>query len=102
MARSVFYINYKNREMAENESSRILSENGFHMAEQDGKIIWVKGDVKATGLKGIQIDYEENKMKISGWIQGLVGGEVQLEGFSSLIAKKAVKKVIEEIIKTVS
>lgn len=102
MARSIFYVNYENKEKAEEKATKILNENGFHMAEQEGSIIWIKGDVKTTGVKGIQIDYEEKRMKISGWIQGLIGGEVQLEGFASMIAKKAVKKVIQQIIQEIS
>lgn len=102
MARSIFYVNYESKEKAEEKATRILNESGFHMAEQDGNIIWLKGDVKTTGVKGIQIDYEEKRMKISGWIQGLVGGEVQLEGVASMITKKAVKKVIQKIIQEVS
>lgn len=93
MARSIFYVNYENKEKA----AKILNENGFHMAEQEGSIIWIKGDVKTTGVKGIQIDYEEKRMKISGWIQGLIGGEVQLEGFASMIPKKAVKRFIKRM-----
>lgn len=103
MARSIFYANYgKTRQTAEEKATKILNSAGFHMAEQDGNIIWVKGDVKTTGVKGIQIDYEDTRMKISGWIQGLVGGEVQLEGFAGMVAKKAVKKVIQQIIAEVS
>lgn len=102
MARSVFYVKYNNREEAEAKAEKILMDAGFHMAEQDGNIIWVKGDVKTTGVKGIQIDYEEKRMKISGWIQGLVGGEVQLDGFASMIPKRAVKKVVEQLVKEIS
>lgn len=98
MARSVYFINYQCiKGEAEEKIRQILEADGFHMAEQEGNIIWVKGDVKTTGLKGIQIDYEEKRIKISGWIQGMIGGEVQLEGFASMIAKKAVKKTIEKI-----
>lgn len=98
MARSVYYVNYDcGQSEAENRASQILIQHGFHAAEQDGLPVWTKGDVKTTGVKGIQIDYGEDRMKISGWIQGLIGGEVQLEGFTSMIPKKAVKKTIEEI-----
>ncbi len=98
MARSVYFVKYKcSQSEAEEKATRILTNNGFHAAEQDGSLIWIKGDVKTTGVKGIQIDYQEGTMKISGWIQGFVGGEVQLEGIASIIPKRAVKKTIEEI-----
>mgnify|MGYP003298381227 CR=1 FL=1 len=102
MARSVFYVRYNNREVAEEKATKILTDAGFHMAEQDDNTIWVKGDVKTTGVKGVQIDYEEKQMKISGWIQGIIGGEVQLEGFASMIPKRTVKKVIDQLVKEIS
>lgn len=98
MARSIYFVKYGcSQKEAEDQVSQILSKHGFHAAEQDGNLIWIKGDVKTTGVKGIQIDYQEDTMKISGWIQGAIGGEVQLEGIVSIIPKRAVKKAIEEI-----
>ena len=103
MARNIYSVKYGcSLSEAKERTTQILLNNKFHMAEKDGDIIWVKGNVVTTGIKGIQIDYSEEEIKIYGWIQGLVGGEVDLYGLVGANAKKEVKNTIEEIMAAIA
>lgn len=103
MARSIYSVKYGcSLNEAQERITQILINNKFHMAEKDGNIIWVKGNVVTTGIKGIQIDYGEEEIKIYGWIQGLIGGEVDLHDRIGFAAKKEVKNTIEEIITAIA
>lgn len=98
MPRTIMQISYGcSREDAEKLASQILTQDGYCEVEQDGEIIWTKGDVKLTGVRSIKVDYGENQIKLSGWIQGLVGGETPLHGVGSIVTKRAVKKTMEKL-----
>ena len=98
MARTILHLQpQKTLEESRTIVNNILADDGYQQCEQNGEMIWTKGDVKTRGVKGIQIEYLQDFIKISGWIQGLVGGEVTLHGFASVLPKRSVRKTIDKI-----
>jgi hypothetical protein len=65
-------------------------------------MIWMKGDVKLTGVRGIKIEFESDAVKLSGWIKGLVGGETPLHGIAGAVTKRDVKKTMNKIQSAIS
>lgn len=103
MPRTTILVNYGcSRENAENRIRQILVNDGYCEAEQDGEVIWTKGDVILAGMRAIKVDYGVDNIKFSGWIRGLVGGETPLHGIGSMVTKRAVKKTIEKMQSAVS
>lgn len=98
MARTVVQVDYGcSREDAQKWAEQILIGDGYQKAEQDGEVVWIKGDVKLSGVRGIKVDYGENQLKLSGWIKGLIGGETPLHGIASVVIKRDVKKTMNKI-----
>lgn len=61
-----------------------------------------KGDVKLTGVRNIKVDYYADKVKLSGWIRGLIGGETLLNGIASAVIKRDVKKTMGKLQSAIS
>lgn len=98
MARTIIHLDYGcSREEAEKKAAQILTNDGYCEVEQDGEMIWMKGDVKLSGIRGIKVDYGDEKIKLSGWIKGLVGGETPLHGIAGAVTKRDVKKTMKKI-----
>lgn len=103
MPRTTILVNYGcSREDAESRIKQILLNDGYREAEQDGEVIWTKGDVKLTGMRAIKVDYGIGDIKFSGWIRGLIGGETPLHGIGSIVTKRDVKKTIEKMQSAIS
>lgn len=103
MPRTIIQVNYGcNREEAERKAVQILMNDGYYEAEQDGEMIWIKGDAKLTGVRAIKVDYYNDKVKLSGWIRGLVGGETPLHGIAGAVTKRDVKKTMEKLQSAIS
>lgn len=101
MPRTIMRIKYGcSREEATKRASEIMISNGYEEAEQNDKPIWVKGNL--TGDRGIQIEYGENEVKLSGWIKGRAGEEIALQGVVGLATKHSVKKIMEELMIAIS
>lgn len=103
MPRTIIQVNYGcNREDAERRAVQILTDDGYCEAEQEGEIIWMKGDVKLTGVRAIKVDYGPDKVKLSGWIRGLIGGETPLHGIAGAVTKRDVKKTMGKLQSAIS
>ena len=56
MPRTIIQVRYGcGREEAEKQVVQILRNDGYYEAEQDGEMIWTKGDVKLTGVRAIKV-----------------------------------------------
>lgn len=98
MPRTIIQVDYGcSREEAEKRVERILINDGYCEAEQDGEMIWTKGDITLTGVRAVKVDYGTDKVKLSGWICGLVGGETPLHGIKSVVTKNSVKKTMKNL-----
>lgn len=103
MQRTIIQVDYAgNQEDVKKWAELILTGDGYREVEQDGEMIWTKGDVKLTGVRAIKVDYGDDKVKLSGWIKGLVGGETPLHGIGSAITKHDVKKTMGKIQSAIS
>lgn len=74
-----------------------LTEKGFAEVEIDGKIGFQKGNKILTTGKYIQLEINEDVIKLSGWISHLLGDE-PLTGVFLLADKKVVRKAMENLI----
>ena len=102
MARTIMQVAYGcSREEAEKRARQILINDSYCEVEQNGEMIWMKGDVKLTGVRGIKIEFESDAVKLSGWIKGLVGGETPLHGIAGAVTKRDVKKTMEKLQKAI-
>ena len=98
MPRTIIQVNYGcSKEEAKKKAGQILTNDGYCEVEQDGEMIWTKGDVALTGVRAIKVDYGVDEVKISGWIKGMIGGETPLHGIAGSKNKRDVKKTMEKI-----
>ena len=83
----------------------ILQSNGYKEISYNGETVWKKGVCLLTAMQYIKIEFEENSLIVSGWVQaglGSKGGsEMALNGVVAAVPKKSVMKVIEEIKRSV-
>ncbi len=79
----------------------VLSANGYKEMDKNSEIVWKMGTGMMTAMHFIKIEYTENTVEVSGWIQsgmGDIGGkEMDLKGFMGIIPKKQVLKTIDKI-----
>ena len=79
----------------------ILSGDGYKEMDKNGEIIWKMGTGMMTAMHFIKLEYTENTVVISGWVQsgmGDIGGkEMNLKGFVGIIPKKQVLKTIDKV-----
>ncbi|MCM1244779.1 MAG: hypothetical protein NC293_03940 [Roseburia sp.] len=98
MPRTIIQVDYGcSREEAEKRAEQVLINDGYCEAEQEGEMIWTKGDISLTGVRAIKVDYGTDKVKLSGWICGLVGGETPLHGIKGAVTKNSVKKTMQKL-----
>lgn len=98
MSRTIIQVNYGcSKEIVEQKAEKILINDGYCKAEQDGEMIWTKGDIKVAGERNIKVDYGNEVVKLSGWIRGMVGGETALHGIAGAVTKHSVKKTMEKL-----
>ncbi len=79
-----------------------MQSNSFSEKKiKTGESVWKNGTGLMTAMKFIKVEYAQNNITISAWVQtgvGNVGGnEMDLTGFVAAIPKKQLLKVIEEI-----
>lgn len=102
MARTTIKIQYSQPFTVTNELVEgILLSNGYKEIDYNGETVWKKGTGMLTAMQFIKIEYGENIISVSGWVQvgvGNVGGnEMALTGFTASVPKKSVMKVIAKI-----
>ncbi len=79
----------------------LLSDGYAEKTLASGELVWKKGSGLLTAMHFIKVEYNENGIELSGWVQtgiGNVGGkEMALEGFTGSIPKRSVLKTLEKI-----
>lgn len=79
----------------------ILQQNGYNEINYNGETVWKKGTGLLTSMQYIKIEFAENILVVSGWVQSGIGsvggGEMSLEGVVGALPKKSVMKVIKKI-----
>lgn len=103
MSRTIFDITYNcGFEEAQSKIESVLHSNGFHKKVlQTGENVWKNGTGLMTAMKFIKVEYSQNAITLSAWIQvgiGDTGGEEKdLTGFVAALPKKQLMKIIKEI-----
>lgn len=102
MSRSTFTIPYHcSFEKAQQLLESYLINEGFKFQKiNTGEYVWKKGLGALTNDKYIKVDYAQNLITLSAWIQIGVGsggsGEMDLTGFTLAVPKKQLLKIIEK------
>lgn len=103
MARSTFEIKFScGHEQAKQQIEAILRQKNFHLETlKTGETVWKCGVGLLTAMKFIKVEYGNQRISLSAWVQvgiGSTGGrEMALDGFTAAIPKKQLMKTIEEI-----
>lgn len=102
MSRSIFKINYnKPFNEVQNTISNVLIQNNFNKIFRNSEEIWKKGSGLLTAMQFIKVEFTENEVVLSAWIEtgigSFSGGEQDLSGVVGAIPKKSLMKVVENI-----
>lgn len=106
MSRSVFHTptSLNKQEIFEIAES-ILKSDGYKQIERNGEIVWKKGTGAMTAMHFIMLDYHNNELLITGWVQIGLGSagfkDMELTGFVATIPKKSTFKTIQKIRKAI-
>lgn len=103
MARTTLKVTYScTFDEAQSKVETLLSSKGFrNIILKTGENVWKNGTGMMTAMKFIKIEYSQNIIILSAWIQaglGSVGGsEMDLTGIVGALPKRQLMKVLEEI-----
>lgn len=102
MARTVVNIQLNtDSENADKIIRQILLADDYREIEYHGEVVWKKGTGLMTAMHYIKIEYTNDAVVVSGWVQmgvGSIGGkEHALKGFVAIVPKKSVKKTISKL-----
>lgn len=107
MARTTITIPFTQEQTtADQTARRILAIDGYHEIDYNGEKVWKKGTGLMTAMHYIKLEFQDNQLAISGWIQvgiGSVGGkERDLSGFTGVIPKQSVRSTMNKILAAIS
>lgn len=102
MARTTIKIQYTLPfQQVDGNIKTILSQEGYKEINRNNELVWKKGTGLLTAMQYIKVEYGNDCVNISGWIQsgiGNIGGkEMDLNGVFGAMPKKSVLKVISKI-----
>ena len=103
MARSTFTIQYNcGFDQAQQKVQSVLAAKRFaETTLKTGETVWKKGTGLLTAMQYVKVEYGENTVILSAWVQAgigsLAGDEMDLTGFVAAVPKGQLLKVIEEI-----
>lgn len=84
----------------------ILLSEGFHEKNIGTEVCWKKGTGLATGMQFVKVEYTQNELVLSGWIQAgigsVTGSEMDLSGVVGMIPKKQLRKRLDKIAQAIS
>lgn len=90
-----------NIETVDQTIRQILIDEGFNQKNINGEVCWKKGTGLATAMQYAKVEYTQNEVVLSGWIQAgvgsLAGPEMDLNGFVGAIPKKQLLKRLNKI-----
>lgn len=74
-----------------------LEPAGYKQKIVDGETVWVKGDGVIIKMHCIGAVFTGKSVLIQGWMKDALTGESNLDGFVSMLPKKKMKNLINEI-----
>ncbi len=107
MPRTVIRVPFTaNFETVNQTVTSILLSEGFSEKNINGEACWKKGTGAATAMQYVKVEYTQNELVLSGWIQAglgsVAGSEMDLTGFVGMVPKKALRKRLDKIVQAVS
>jgi hypothetical protein len=107
MSRTIMRVPFSaNWEAVNSTVTSILLDEGFKEKDINGEKCWKKGTGMATAMQYVKVEYTQNELVLSGWLQAgvgsLAGPEMDLTGVVGIIPKKALKKRLDKIAQAVS
>lgn|SRR5699024_6691074 len=102
MARTtVEFVPKRDRATVEQAVRGVLADDGYREIDYNLERVWKMGTGLMTAMHYIKVEYEPDKVRVSGWVQigvGSVGGkERDLTGVVGAVPKKSVRKTMEKI-----
>lgn len=102
MSRSIFHAATL---LDENEAyliaESILNQEGYHQIEKNGEVVWKKGTGVLTAMHFIKLEFRQNELIITGWVQIGLGSagfdDMDLTGILGSLPKKSTFKTIQKI-----
>lgn len=103
MSRSQFQISYHcSFEQAKRTIENILLQKNYHpITSKSRENVWKNGSGLLTAMKFLKVEYGQNQVQLSAWVQvglGSLGGkEIALDGVTGAIPKKQLMRLVERI-----
>lgn len=107
MARTTVKVTFHQpQDLIDQHVREVLIGDDYREIDYNREVVWKKGTGLMTAMHYIKLEYQDNTLIISGWVQigiGSVGGkEHALSGITASIPKKSVLKTIDRIKAVVS
>ena len=101
MAREVFQKKYADFDEAIaviKSAEDFLANNKYSFAYVKGEHVWRRNDGFLASERIIKAEIDkEGLITISAWVRGILGGEMGVDGFVSLFAKKQLAETLENL-----
>lgn len=102
MARTTIKLPYNgDYDNTNNNITSVLIQNNFKEYNYNGESVWKKGVGLLTAMQYIKIEFSNDSVTLSAWVQAglgnMGGGEMALNGIVAAAPKKSLMKVIEQI-----
>lgn len=102
MSRTIKKVKFSGNEKDLDERLRnILIADDYKEIDYNREVVWKKGLGLVTAMQYIKLEYKDDEVIISGWIQigiGSAGGkEQELTGIVGKLPKKSVLKTMDKI-----
>lgn len=101
MSRTLVTIPHPNPAAAGPIINDILTRNGYSLVDYQNGKVWKMGTGIMTAMHYIKVDYYDTYINLYGWVcvgvGSLAGKERDLNGFTAIVPKRSVKKVMDQI-----
>lgn len=96
MSRSRYVLNFQGSpQLVEQKMVSMLAENGFRLKGGPEPNVYQKGVGFLTAPKYIHFEVYEAQLMMEAWVKNFLIFESDLEGFSGIIPKKALKDIVQ-------
>lgn len=102
MSRSIFHATtFLDEKKAFQTAENILNQEGYHQIEKNGEVVWKKGTGALTAMHFIKLEFRQNELIITGWVQIGLGSagfnDMDLTGILGSLPKRSTFKTIQKI-----
>lgn len=103
MARTIESVPYQGDfKTTKAKIEQMLLQSGFSQTTiGSGETVWKKGTGALTAMQFIKIEYGTNELTISAWVSMGIGkftaNEMNLDGLTAIVAKKPLRKLVNQL-----